>query len=92
MSMNVTPDQELDDARRTLVALLDLDDDAPILDVEKLPLSEYLFLLVTCSATIIAYSLCITSNGQRDLALEGLNTLVAEMRTGIERRCTGKKA
>jgi hypothetical protein len=87
VTMMLPNDKALHDARRMLVALLEQEDDAPVLGVDELSIEERLFLLSTCSAVVIERAICMTCGYRSDLAIEGLDALVVTMRDRIKKLC-----
>ena len=82
---------DFDDARRMLVYLLARDGDGPVDGAELLSPMDRLFLINTCASEMIIAALCESCNYDADLALEGLDVLMEEMRKIMLKRFVEKR-
>ena len=77
----------INEARRMLVALLQKPDDGPVVGLDEISPKDKLYLVTTCSATMIEHAICATCGNDLADALEGLEALVVSMREHMMEAC-----
>jgi hypothetical protein len=83
---------DFDDVRRTLVTLLTKPLDQPVLDVDELNTTDKLFLTATCAARMMLEAICATALYDEQRAADGLNKMLADLRTQINEVCAEGRA
>jgi len=80
-------EQDFQDSRRMLVALLAQDNDPPMIGLDEIDVTDRLKTVVTASADVIVHTLCLFTAYRSDKAQEGLTKLIEDMRRKIGRLC-----
>ena len=81
------PVTEYHDARRMLVELLRQAGDGPVMGVTELSVTEREFMMATCAATVLLYTICYTAAFDADEAKRGLKALQLEMEKHVDEIC-----